>query len=110
MNEWTEAEEALLRELWADGVTAGGIAKKLANRSRNAVIGKAHRLCLAARVSPIEVPEVAMRPVNWSRNRCKWIDGEPTANPTFCGKHTDGGSWCKDHYKRVFRKPEEKAA
>tara|TARA_Y100000590_G_scaffold274951_1_gene308692 strand:- start:166 stop:663 length:498 start_codon:yes stop_codon:yes gene_type:complete len=46
---WSEDREAKLRELWEKGHTASQIAKILGGTTRNAVIGKAHRLKLAAR-------------------------------------------------------------
>ena len=49
MSTWDEAREAKLRELWEKGHTASQIAKILGDTTRNAVIGKAHRLKLAGR-------------------------------------------------------------
>ena len=46
---WTHEREKKLRELWGKGHTANQIADMLGNTTRNAVIGKAHRLKLAAR-------------------------------------------------------------
>ena len=46
---WTHEREKKLRELWGGGHTANQIANMLGNTTRNAVIGKAHRLKLAAR-------------------------------------------------------------
>ena len=51
---WTEDRVSLLKKLWGDGHTAAEIAKKLGGVTRNAVIGKAHRLKLSGRVSPIQ--------------------------------------------------------
>ena len=48
---WSEEREAKLRELWEKGHTASQIAEILGGTTRNAVIGKAHRLNLAARAS-----------------------------------------------------------
>ena len=50
---WTEDRTATLKRLWAEGKTATEIAAELGGTSRNAVIGKAHRLGLEARPSPI---------------------------------------------------------
>ena len=47
---WTPERESKLRELWKKGHTASQIANMLGNTTRNAVIGKAHRLNLQARV------------------------------------------------------------
>ena len=51
---WTEDRVSLLKKLWGDGHTAAEIAKELGGVTRNAVIGKAHRLKLSNRVSPIQ--------------------------------------------------------
>ena len=49
MSTWDETREAKLKELWEKGHTASQIAKILGDTTRNAVIGKAHRLKLAGR-------------------------------------------------------------
>ena len=46
---WTDERVVLLRELWAQGLSASQIAARLGGVSRNAVIGKAHRLGLEGR-------------------------------------------------------------
>lgn len=51
---WTDDRVALLKKLWGEGKTAAEIAKELGGVTRNAVIGKAHRLKLSNRVSPIQ--------------------------------------------------------
>ena len=49
---WTKEREQRLRKLWEKGYTASQIAEMLGeNTTRNAVIGKAHRLKLAARAA-----------------------------------------------------------
>lgn len=50
---WTDERVAMLRELWSKGLSASQIAVQLGGVSRNAVIGKAHRLGLESRPSPI---------------------------------------------------------
>ena len=47
---WTEEKVAKLKELWGKGNTASEIAKIIGGISRNAVIGKAHRLNLSAKI------------------------------------------------------------
>ena len=44
---WTEEKVAKLKELWGKGNTASQIAEIIGGISRNAVIGKAHRLNLS---------------------------------------------------------------
>ena len=56
---WTPEREKKLRELWKKGHTASKIATLLGETTRNAVIGKAHRLNLQARVtSEKSVPKI----------------------------------------------------
>src|SRR5215468_1351308 len=57
---WSEERVALLRKLWAEGLSASQIAKQLGGVTRNAVIGKVHRLGLAGRATP---SRPAKRPV-----------------------------------------------
>jgi GcrA cell cycle regulator len=52
--EWTEQRIEVLRKLWGQGQTASQIAAILGGITRNAVIGKAHRLGLTGRPSPIK--------------------------------------------------------
>ena len=52
--EWTEQRIDTLRKLWGQGQTASQIAAILGGITRNAVIGKAHRLGLTGRPSPIK--------------------------------------------------------
>lgn len=62
---WTDERVNTLRELWGNGKSASEIAKILGGGiSRNAVIGKAHRLNLSGRPSPIKrkPTSVAERP------------------------------------------------
>jgi len=46
---WTDERVDYLRKLWADGLSASQIAKELGGVTRNAVIGKVHRLGLSGR-------------------------------------------------------------
>ena len=54
---WTEERIERLKAMWTEGATASEIADKLGGVSRNAVIGKAHRLGLEARPSPVKPGE-----------------------------------------------------
>lgn len=58
---WTDQRVEQLKMLWADGLSASQIAKQL-GITRNAVIGKVHRLKLPGRISPIpHTPRVPRR-------------------------------------------------
>src|SRR5574338_264554 len=54
---WTEERIERLKSMWAEGATASQIADELGGVSRNAVIGKANRLGLEARPSPVKPGE-----------------------------------------------------
>ncbi len=54
---WTEERIERLKKMWAEGATASQIADELGGVSRNAVIGKAHRLGLEQRPSPVKPGE-----------------------------------------------------
>ena len=54
---WTEERIATLTKMWESGSTASQIADELGGVSRNAVIGKAHRLGLKSRPSPVKAKE-----------------------------------------------------
>ncbi|MEM1105372.1 MAG: GcrA family cell cycle regulator [Pseudomonadota bacterium] len=49
---WTEDRVDVLKKLWAEGHSASQIAKELGGVTRNAVIGKVHRLGLSGRATP----------------------------------------------------------
>lgn len=49
---WTDDRIEILKKLWQDGLSATQIAKQLGGVSRNAVIGKVHRLGLSGRAMP----------------------------------------------------------
>ncbi|WP_260583239.1 GcrA family cell cycle regulator [Sphingopyxis sp. PET50] len=54
---WTDERIEQLRSMWEKGLTASQIADELGGVSRNAVIGKAHRLGLKSRPSPVKATE-----------------------------------------------------
>ncbi|RYY25691.1 MAG: GcrA cell cycle regulator [Sphingomonadales bacterium] len=54
---WTDERIDTLKKMWDSGLTATQIAEELGGVSRNAVIGKAHRLGLPARPSPVKPNE-----------------------------------------------------
>ncbi len=57
---WTDDRIEMLKSHWEAGMTASQIAEALGQGvSRNAVIGKAHRLGLEARPSPVKVSDAA---------------------------------------------------
>ena len=86
------ARVELLKKLWADGLSASQIAAQLGGVTRNAVIGKVHRLGLAGRATPsrpakrpvrTQRPRIIgptaprMRPPSMTRCRIRWSCGTP---------------------------------
>ena len=65
---WTPEKEKKLRELWKKGHSASQIASMLGDTTRNAVIGKAHRLNLEARNTSRRSEIKTNKPVNSSLN------------------------------------------
>ena len=63
---WTDERVEQLKQLWSDGLSASQIARQLGGVTRNAVIGKVHRLGLAGRATPARTErpriQVARRP------------------------------------------------
>jgi len=59
---WTDERIDQLKRLWESGITASQIAEELGGVSRNAVIGKAHRLGLQARPSPVRANDAGAAP------------------------------------------------
>jgi GcrA cell cycle regulator len=74
---WTDERIERLKELWTKGMTASQIADELGAVSRNAVIGKAHRLGLQSRPSPVKPNEPAPAPAPKARK------AEPAEPPPF---------------------------
>jgi len=68
---WTDERIDRLRALWTSGTTASLIAEELGGVSRNAVIGKAHRLGLQARPSPVKPNEPEPAPAAKSKTKAE---------------------------------------
>jgi GcrA cell cycle regulator len=58
---WTDERVELLKKLWADGLSASQIAGRLGGITRNAVIGKVHRLGLAGRATTSRIRSPRLR-------------------------------------------------
>ncbi|MEM9550386.1 MAG: GcrA family cell cycle regulator [Pseudomonadota bacterium] len=61
---WTDERVELLKKMWGEGQSASQIAKELGGVTRNAVIGKVHRLGLSNRTAgaPAAKPEAKAKP------------------------------------------------
>lgn len=105
---WTPEKVEELKALWAQGLSITQIGKQL-GMTRNAVVGKAHRIGLEKRTSPIvrrprpaaPAPAPMPQPIMSSggSHRCQWPIGDPkTAEFRFCGKGAlPGRPYCDDH-------------
>jgi GcrA cell cycle regulator len=59
---WTDDRVELLKKMWAEGKSASQIAKELGSVTRNAVIGKVHRLGLSSRGTDSSSSKEAAKP------------------------------------------------
>lgn len=111
---WTAERVELLTKLWAEGFSARQIAEKLGGVTRNAVIGKAHRLNLQRGAEPVEfVPEPEPPPVfepvflptpevkEWM---CRWPSEEPGRYGLhICAKTSQPGRpYCAEHLTQAY--------
>jgi GcrA cell cycle regulator len=67
--DWTDERIAALRKLWLEGQSASQVARQLGGVSRNAVIGKVHRLGLAGREAPSRPRSLGGRPPGSTKSR-----------------------------------------
>lgn len=82
MNEagaWTDERVELLKKLWSDGLSASQIAAELGSVTRNAVIGKVHRLGLSGRAKSAAAP--AAQRATAPRKAPARAPSHPMANP-----------------------------
>lgn len=110
---WTEERVTALQQLWAQGLSASQIAERLGSVTRNAVIGKAHRLGLASRPSPIKL-EGPPRPRvgKYKGPTCQWPIGDPSSQEfKFCGAPIEPGRpYCANHCEQAYIRRDNKAA
>lgn len=120
-NVWTDERLEEIKKLWAQGLSISQIGEAL-GVSRNAIAGKAHRMGLPKRPSPIsnkkvEKPKVEpvveeqdlplrleLRQLVWSRSKCCWPTGDPKKNGfVFCGDTVvPGKPYCLPHCKEAY--------
>ena len=119
---WTKEKVAKLKVLWKKDLPLSEIGKEL-GVSRNSIAGKASRLGLQKRRSPIggtaskekpsagrtrsiqdmdpgELPlKLALRTIDWSHAKCSWPVGDPKTNEfRFCGEGVvQGKPYCNQH-------------
>ncbi len=120
-NVWTDERLDELKKLWAEGWSISQIGEAL-GVSRNAIAGKAHRMGLPKRPSPInksktekgkllndkreqDLPlRLELRQLEWSRSKCCWPTGDPKKNGfAFCGDTVvPGKPYCLLHCQEAY--------
>jgi GcrA cell cycle regulator len=78
---WTDERIATLTKMWEGGATASQIADELGGVSRNAVIGKAHRLGLKSRPSPVKANEEPKPKAGKAKKKEEKIAVRPKVKP-----------------------------
>lgn len=103
---WTPELIERLGALWAQGLSTAEIGRSL-GISKNAVIGKAHRLGLTARPSPLKSPPVRRRVIGLQAPVCSWPHGHPgDKNFRFCGQPpVPGKPYCAEHAALAYVRP-----
>lgn len=74
---WTDERVATLKKLWLDGLSASQIAKQLGGVTRNAVIGKVHRLGLSGRATPSQPSRPLYKPTPRPRPQAQAQPAQP---------------------------------
>jgi GcrA cell cycle regulator len=103
--EWTPERVAELTRLWATGLSASEIGRKL-GITKNAVVGKVRRLDLAMRRQPpaAKIDHKIITLDSLKANMCSWPNGEP-GKPgfRFCGKPVVFGKpYCAYHCEIAY--------
>jgi len=114
---WTPERVEQLGTLWAEGLSTAEIGRRL-GLTKNAVVGKAHRLCLPPRPSPVKfrpAPEPEIKPtvvidLPRANTGCLWPHGHPgEKNFHFCGgRQLLGKPYCAEHAAIAYVKPKDK--
>ncbi len=117
--EWTEDRVEELKKLWEQEISTAEIGKIL-GVTKNSVVGKAHRLGLEKRQSPIKRKEGTTKTttkkkevitiLNLKRNMCAWSFSDPDKDDFhFCGKEiVPGKPYCLKHCQEAYVKPQKK--
>lgn len=101
---WTDERVEKLKKLWSEGLSASQIAAQLGGVSRNAVIGKVHRLCLPGRAKaggtqaarPVKRTTSAPRAPNYASQRTSSTNATATSTTTRTVTRTAGATMMKE--------------
>lgn len=106
--EWTPTRISILIALWNEGLTTSVMGARL-GITKNAVVGKVHRLGLPKRGSPIRQKPKPAQIINLEALRpgqCCWPEGEPGKEDfRFCGEPAQPDKpYCAHHCERAYVK------
>jgi GcrA cell cycle regulator len=80
--DWDAERTAALTKMWLEGMSASQCARQLGGVSRNAVIGKVHRLGLDSRQAPSRPRSLGGRPAGSGRSAATLVQAHRTATTT----------------------------
>ena len=105
---WTPERIEALTRLWEEGVTTAEIGRRI-GVTKNAVIGKVHRIGLTPRVIT-QKPPPRRNVFDFTGPACMWPIGHPGEDDFhFCGEHpVVGKPYCEHHVELAYIKPKEK--
>jgi GcrA cell cycle regulator len=125
---WTDERVEILKKLWSEGLSASQIAGRLGGITRNAVIGKVHRLGLSGRATTsrssgsrpraepfvsqfeeLDIPLAERKTLqDLTECSCRWPIGDPqTPEFHFCNRNkVQGLPYCEFHARRAFQPPQ----
>ena len=97
LNTWTDERVELLTSLWEEGLPAAEIGRRL-GLTKNAVIGKVHRIALSPRVVTV-MAAPRRNPFDFTGPACMWPHGHPSdPDFRFCGAQPETGKpYCSMH-------------
>jgi GcrA cell cycle regulator len=106
---WTPERIEALTRLWEEGVTTAEIGRRI-GVTKNAVIGKVHRIGLTPRVIT-QKPPPRRNVFDFTGPACMWPVGHPGEDDFhFCGEHPVGGKpYCEHHVEVAYIKPKDKS-
>jgi GcrA cell cycle regulator len=90
---WTDERVELLKKLWAEGLSASQIAGRLGSVTRNAVIGKVHRLGLSGRATTSRMKSHRPRPRMAAKRMAKGARFAPLGNPAFRALYAEADAY-----------------
>ena len=105
---WTAERIEQLTRLWEEGVTTAEIGRRI-GVTKNAVIGKVHRIGLVPRVVK-EVPPPRRNVFDFQGVVCMWPSGHPSDDDFhFCGgRPVAGKPYCAEHAALAYVRPKDK--